>query len=562
MTELSDLRPQYRPQVDPADLVAAVGGNLRPGLRELDEKISGVTLDSKDVQSGDLFVAVPGFKRHGAEFAAAAVEAGAVAVATDARGLEVIGDQFPNIYLIEVEDPRAWAGLAAAHVWANPGDELTMVGITGTNGKTTTTHFVHHALTQLSGPTMMIGTVGVTLGDTHVESARTSVEAPLLHRILKWARERGAKNVVMEVSSHALSLNRVEGVTFDMVAFLNLQRDHLDFHKTMREYFDAKALLFEPGLARRGVVCIDDEWGRQLSQQAPIPIEVVTTSGRLALENENNNAHAGWYVAASELNETDAGTDLKVGAPSGEVDMHCPLPGVINVQNQMTALAVVTGLGYAPQKVADALSTTAQVPGRMEVIAKRDDDTPLVIVDFAHTPDAMSSACNALDPVTPGRLWCLFGATGDRDRGKRPLMAKAAAANADIVILTDDDIYTEDPAAIRAEVATGFGEANMRARQLWEDDDRANAIRAAVLAASADDTILIAGRGHETIQMIGDTPHPLDDRAEAREAVAMRADARKIDVTVWDSPQGQAPRLRNRAQTWEDLDYHDTTTSR
>lgn len=553
MTQLSDLRPLSQPSINPKDLVAAVSAKL---LRESDEPIRGVTLDSKDVQAGDLFVAIPGFKRHGAEFAGMAIEAGAVGVASDKSGLEIVANEYPNVTLIEVDDPRKWAGRAAAYVWGNPGFDLTMVGITGTNGKTTTTHFVHHALTELVGPTLMIGTVGITLGSTHVDSERTSLEAPLLHRILAWAKEKGAQNVVMEVSSHALDLHRVEGVTFDMAAFLNLQRDHLDFHKTMEAYFAAKAMLFEPDLAMRGIVCVDDEWGQKLSRQTSIPIERVTTHSNI------DEGAAEWRVGFHTLNKTDAGTDLEVVTPHGVVNMHCPLPGVINVQNQMVALAVVAGLGLPVQEVATALASTPQVPGRMEVIAKRSEDTPLVIVDFAHTPDAMHSACNALDPVTPGRLWCLFGATGDRDRGKRPIMAEAAAQSADVVILTDDDIYTENPAAIRAEVATGFTDAEMRARQLWEDDSRAHAIHAAVLGASPQDTVLIAGRGHETIQMIGEDPHPLDDRFEAREAVKMREQARPADMELWDSPRGDVPKLRNIPKTWEDLKHHDTTTSR
>ena len=343
----------------------------------------------------------------------------------------------------------------------------------------------------------------------------------------------------------------------DLTAQLTrLQRDHLDFHKTMESYFDAKAMLFEPDLAVRGVICTDDEWGEKLTQQTSIPIERVNTHDEVAADE------AEWRVSFHNLNKVDAGTDLEIATPHGVATMHCPLPGIINVQNQMVALAVVTGLGIPVQEAATALSSTPQVPGRMEVIAKRSEDTPLVIVDFAHTPDAMQSACNALDPVTPGRLWCLFGATGDRDRGKRPIMAQAAAQSSDVVILTDDDIYTEDPAAIRAEVATGFTDAEMRAVQLWEDDSRAHAIHAAVLGASAQDTILIAGRGHETIQMIGDDPHPLDDRFEAREAVKMREQAEPVDLEIWDSPLGDVPKLRNIPKTWQDLKHHDTTTSR
>lgn len=538
MTQLVDLRPETTPSVPLEQLVNVVSGTIVQAGPE----VSGVTLDSKDVTKGDIFVGIPGKNRHGAEFAKAAIAAGAVAVASDSSGLEIIGKADPGIGLIEVENPRVWAGLAAAEVWDHPDYDLTTIGITGTNGKTTTSYFIHHALSEIEGLTLLIGTVGVTLGDVHAPSDRTSLEAPVLHRILAWAREKGARNVVMEVSSHALELHRVAGLRFDMVGFLNLQRDHLDYHGTMEDYYAAKAKLFDPDRAVSGVVCVDDQWGRRLAEEAAIPIETVATEDA-----------ADWSVAFHAMNSKDAGTDLEVAGPRRTLAMHCPMPGIINVQNQMVALAVLAGLGFPSKEVAHYLSETPQVPGRMEVIAKRDPETPLVIVDFAHTPDAMASACSALDPVTPGRLWCLFGATGDRDRGKRPMMAQVAAAHSDVVILTDDDIYSEDPAAIRAEVATGFTDDGMRAKQLWEDDDRAHAIRAAILGADHEDTILLAGRGHETTQRIGDDPHPLDDRQEAREAVQARAISPDYDVTECDEPSGVRPKLRKIPKTWEDL---------
>ncbi|MDO5034363.1 MAG: UDP-N-acetylmuramoyl-L-alanyl-D-glutamate--2,6-diaminopimelate ligase [Actinomycetaceae bacterium] len=533
MTELKDLRPKNVRGVLVEDFVR--GLSARVVRADSNTQILGVTLDSADVAAGDLFVAIPGFKRHGAEFAKQAVSAGAVAVVSDRVGVE-IASKIPGIALIEVEDPRSFAGLAAAKVYGNPGAHLNVVGVTGTNGKTTTTHFIHHVLTEMSGPTLLIGTVGVKFGDTHASSVRTSVEAPVLHRILAWALEAGAKNVVMEVSSHAMSLHRVAGLTFDVAAFLNLQRDHLDFHKTMESYFEAKSLLFKPETAKKAVICTDDDWGKKLAARVQIPSQTVSTT-----------AQADWQVESHSLNEEDAGTDVTVDFEGLKVQMHCTLPGMINVQNQLTALAILTQLGFAPEQVSAELGRTPGVPGRMEVVSKRSDVNPLVIVDFAHTPDALASACAALDPVTPGNLWLLFGATGDRDRGKRPVMGEVASSSADVVILTDDDIYSEDPAQIRAEVAAGF--TRSRAKALLESDDRANAIRQAVVGASARDTVLIAGRGHETVQMIGDTAHELDDRVEARAALLLRTGANGLAKL----PGGAASQVRTVLKTWEDL---------
>ncbi|WP_072341021.1 UDP-N-acetylmuramoyl-L-alanyl-D-glutamate--2,6-diaminopimelate ligase [Actinomyces urinae] len=538
MSELKDLRPSSVRGISAQHLANALGATIRRA--DSDPLITGVTLDSTDVQTGDLFVAIPGFKRHGAQFAPKAIEGGAVAVVTDAAGVSMLEDA-EGFALLEVADPRAFAGLAAALVYDNPSESMSVIGITGTNGKTTTAHFVHHVLSALSGPTLLIGTVGVRLGDVHVSSVRTSLEAPVLHRVLAWALEQGAKNVVMEVSSHAMSLHRVAGMKFDVCAFLNLQRDHLDFHKTMESYFEAKASLFDGSLSKRAVVCVDDGWGQRLAQMVRIPTVTVST-----------NFEADLYVISHSLNQVDAGTDVMIRAGDANVRMHCPLPGMINVQNELTALAIMVSLGFETARVCEELARTPGVPGRMEVVAERSSSTPLVIVDFAHTTDAIASACAALDPVTPGDLWILFGATGERDRGKRPEMGAVALASADFVVLTDDDIYGEDPAQIRAEVAAGFVGATGRARAAWESDDRKSAIYEAVLAASPDDTVLIAGRGHETIQMIGEKPHVLDDRVEARAALSKRS-SRTSSLGAGEPATTALPKLRMISKTWEDF---------
>lgn len=536
--------------------------------------VTSVSLDSNDISNGDVFVAVPGARRHGAEFAAAAFARGAAAVITDQTGVDLLNADadffttYPQAVLIMTEDVRAYAGHAAAAVWDYPHRRLRCVGITGTNGKTTTSHLLAHALETLHGPTLLIGTAGITLKTDHVSSERTSVEAPLLHRLLAWAVENGARSAVMEVSSHALVLHRIAGIHFEAVAFLNLQRDHLDFHSTMEEYFAAKASLFSRRWTDRAVVCVDDQWGQKLATQlagTDLPALTVCTRTRPAATLDSNDPavtqhSADVTVEAVTINVADGGSDFTVTVAGQALDEHCPLPGVINVQNQVVALATLTAMGFESAACARLLAESTPVPGRMEVIARRQADTPLVIVDFAHTSDALTLACAALDPVTEGKLWCVFGATGERDEGKRPLMGQAAASSADVVIITDDDVYGEDPAQIRAQVAAGIiaGERSdqpWRVEVLWEDNDRAHAITLAVCGARPEDTVLIAGRGHETIQTIGGQRIELDDRECARQALTRR----RRDGWAGVLPQrakahqgGEGVRLQSAPKTWED----------
>lgn len=538
MKTIAHLRPLTVEGHSVIDVATQIGARLeRDGM-----PVTGASVNSTDIHPGDLFIAVPGLKQHGARFAQAAVENGAVAILTDTDGLDYFDDLPESVAILIVDDPRACAGPAAAYIYGYPARKLTTIGVTGTNGKTTTTHFIEHLCETLCGSTLLIGTVGISLGGMHVDSERTSIEAPALNRVLAWACEQGAQNVVMEVSSHAMSLHRVRGMEFDVVAFLNLQRDHLDFHGTMEEYFAAKASLFSPEFSRNAVVCLDDSWGRALAQQCEIPLTTVAT-----------DCPADWTVVAQRRDHTDAGTDITVNHGDDIFTMHCPLPGIINVQNAIVALATSAVAGIDPGLAARALADTPQVPGRMEVVSRRTADTPLVVVDFAHTPEALELACSALDPVTVGRLWLLFGATGDRDRGKRPLMAQAAREAADVVVVTDDDIYSEDPVQIRAEVVEGFDFPSERPRaiQLWEDDDRAHAINFAIWAARPADTVVIAGRGHETIQMVGDVPVHLDDRVCAAHAVEARIRRLPPDLSIFDSPGAGKNQLRKVPQTWE-----------
>ncbi|MEO7234569.1 MAG: UDP-N-acetylmuramoyl-L-alanyl-D-glutamate--2,6-diaminopimelate ligase, partial [Lapillicoccus sp.] len=444
-------RPTSVDAVAVAEVARVVGAPLAEGPGDVhDVQVSGVSLDSRAVRPGDLYAALPGRREHGADHAAQAVAAGAAALLTDPAGLARLGhhpEDLDPVPVLVVPDPRAVLGAAAALVYGDAAHGLTLVGITGTNGKTTTAYLLESGLRALGEPTGLIGTVETRIGDTRVKSVRTTPEAPDLHALFAVMREQGAATVVMEVSSHALAQHRVDGAVFDVALFTNLSQDHLDFHETMEGYFAAKAALFTPEHARQGVVCVDDPWGVRLAAESGVP--VVTVGSRLGVR-------ADWVVE-----HHGDGPRFALVGPTGHLTLQCHLPGEFNVVNTATAAVALLELGHSPDQVQRAMETEPLVPGRMEVVTATEPDPerdPRCIVDYAHTPDAVEAALRALRPSTPGRLVVVLGAGGDRDRGKRAAMGAAAAEWADHVIVTDDNPRSEDPAAIRAEVRSGAAE--------------------------------------------------------------------------------------------------------
>lgn len=452
----------------------------------LPPEVTDLTHDSRQVQPGFAFACVAGARADGHDFAPAAVAAGAAALVVQ-RPLPA--ESVGNVPQLVVPDVRAAMGPLAAEIHGRPATRLTMVGVTGTNGKTTTTHLLAAILRHAGTDTRVIGTLS---------GVRTTPEAPDLQRQLAGYVADGAGAVVMEVSSHALTLHRVAGAHFDVAVFTNLGRDHLDLHATMEEYFRAKASLFTPGLTTLGVVNSDDIHGRLLRDAAPIPM-----------------------VAFSE----DDTTDLRVGAASSTlrwrgVDVVVPLGGRFNVANALAALTAAAELGVAPDVAAAGLAGAPAVPGRFETVSG--PDAPFsVVVDYAHTPDGLAEVLGAARQVAAahsGRVIVVFGCGGDRDADKRPLMGAAAAAHADVVVVTSDNPRSEDPLAIIAaaergvRASPGFDPAN-----LVTEPDRRAAIGTALAAARRGDLVVIAGKGHETYQTIGTTDHPFDDRAVARE---------------------------------------------
>jgi UDP-N-acetylmuramoyl-L-alanyl-D-glutamate--2,6-diaminopimelate ligase len=467
-----------------------------------------MSLSSARVRPGDLYAAPAGTRAHGASYADQAVTAGAVAVLTDREGADICAELPVPIFV--VEQPRLHLGDLAARIYGSPAQFFRLVAVTGTQGKTTTTRLADAALESSGVCAAVVGTVGTRIDGIEVKTSLTTPEAPDLHALFAVMREHGVQGCAMEVSSHALVMGRVDGVVFDVAAFTNLGRDHLDFHSDLEDYFQAKASLFTPERARMGLVNIDDEHGRRLMNEAIIPIRTFSASG----------AAADWSAHDVEMHPT--GSTFTIQRRDGHrFSAGVPLTGDFNVANALCAIAALGEAGFDPARIAAGMASSAGVPGRLERVDAGQEF--LAIVDYAHKPDAVSAALNALRPQTTGRLIIVLGAGGDRDHGKRPIMGEIAARLADVLIVTDDNPRSEDPSAIRSTVLAGAQEVPGDSRaEIHELGDRRQAIRLAVSMGAAGDTVIVAGKGHETGQEISGTVHPFDDAVVLREELAGR----------------------------------------
>ncbi|WP_051196707.1 UDP-N-acetylmuramoyl-L-alanyl-D-glutamate--2,6-diaminopimelate ligase [Jonesia quinghaiensis] len=500
-----------------------------------DIPVTGMGIQTSLIKPGDIYVAVQGQRTHGARFAEQARARGAVAVLTDEAGVEICGQSpelkdFPVFAAKTGIDLRHTAGHMAARLYGNPGSELLLVGITGTNGKTTTTFFLDAILRAAGHKTGLMGTVEVRLAEQAVPSTRTTVEAPVLQGYLSRCMEEGVSAVSMEVSSHALSLGRVAGARFDVVGFTNLQRDHLDFHGTMTDYFRAKAQLFSAEYARIGVVNVDDEWGYELARTAEIDTWSLATT-----ESRARETNATWRVAKVTPFIAGEGSEFVLAGPDGEeLTGHTALPGIVNVANAALAALMARAANISPQVIVAGLKSLQAIPGRMEVVSRPDE--PLTIVDYAHTTDALNFALSSMrqdlahrDEPGESRLIVVFGAAGERDAGKRPDMGRVAVQHADIVLVADDDPYNESRPQIRRDILDGALPEVDRQREQGREvsiknfERREDAIDEAISIASDRDIILIAGRGHERIQDLAGVQHELDDRVHARQALLRRS---------------------------------------
>ncbi|XCM79203.1 UDP-N-acetylmuramoyl-L-alanyl-D-glutamate--2,6-diaminopimelate ligase [Kitasatospora sp. HUAS MG31] len=479
-------------------------------------QVTGITHDSRAVRPGDVYVAFPGANHHGAAFAAPAVAAGAVAVLTDAAGAELAaGSGAP---LLVVDSVRGAMGEVAAAVYGRPSEQLLMIGLTGTNGKTTTSYLVEGGLRGASLLPGVIGTVEMRVGDERIKSQRTTPESTDLHGILAVMRERGADAVVMEVSSHALVYGRVDGVVYDVALFNNLTPEHLDFHPDMEDYYRAKARLFQPDKARRGVANLDDAYGRRLAGEAPIPMATFSAAG---------SPEADWRALDVQLGPT--GSTFRVVGPDGsEADAAVPLPGPFNVSNALGAIAALVTGGIPLEAAVAGVASIAGVPGRLERV---DAGQPYVaVVDYAHKADALQAVLASLREITKGRLHVVVGCGGDRDPHKRGPMGAIAARLADTTVLTSDNPRSEDPLAILTAMLAGAAEVPEAERgEVLVVPDRAAAIAQAVARAHAGDTVLVAGKGHELGQYVRDEVRPFDDRQVLREAIVHST--RPVQVT-------------------------------
>lgn len=489
-----------------ADLARTVGGTLSEHETRTDLGLSAITADSTRVSARALFAAIPGATVHGAQFAAQAIEGGAAAIVTDAEGARIIGDCPVPVLVVEHVGERL--GEIASAFYGEPSEKLRSFGVTGTNGKTTTTYMLEQVLTSAGHLTALIGGVELRVGGVHTP---TSITTPLptdLQRMLSEHLAAGGTDLVMEVTSHALVQHRTDPIRFDIAGFTHLSQDHLDYHPSLEDYFEAKSSLFIPERCEAAVILVDDEWGRRLYELAKTRLSRVYA---LAVESQLPSDADGWWVEPAGV----AGRFTLRGTDGSVAEHECGLPGIYNIANAALAITMALAGGVPAESIPTAIAP--EVPGRMEIIS---ESSPRVIVDFAHNADALAKALIALRPSTEGRLIAVTGTAGDRDASKRFEMGEATAANADVVVITDDDPHTEDPQAIRNALIEG---TVGHQAEVIEIADRSEAIIEAVRIAGETDTVMIAGRGHWTVQFVGHDLIELDDREVAREALAKRS---------------------------------------
>ncbi|UGB38573.1 UDP-N-acetylmuramoyl-L-alanyl-D-glutamate--2,6-diaminopimelate ligase [Frateuria soli] len=467
-----------------------------------DLRICGLGLDSRQVRSGEAFVALRGTRTHGIAFAAEAVARGAALVLAEAPA---VAGFTPGVPVLWIDDLHARLGEIAARYYDHPSRALRVVGVTGTNGKTSTVQLITQALSRLGHAAASIGTLGAGLYGALDEGERTTPDAISVQRLLARFRDQGATHVAMEVSSHALEQGRVGAVAFEVAAFTNLTRDHLDYHGTMEAYGAAKARLFAwPGL-KAAAINVDDPFGRSLADRLPAGVRALRTSMAGTAD-----------VSAKAIVTSAEGLAFELDTPWGAHAVRSGLLGRFNVANLLAVVACLGALGEPFARIVEAVESLTPVNGRMSRLGG-DGRHPLVVVDYAHTPDALEQALTALRAHCAGRLVCVFGCGGERDAGKRPQMGAIAERLADVAIITDDNPRGEDGDAIVAQIRAGMQRAATVER------DRAAAIGMAIAGAGADDVVLIAGKGHETYQEGAAGKRPFDDLATARAALGQPA---------------------------------------
>jgi len=494
------MRPYSQSTLNLAKVAGLISASSKLSESELSKiEISGVTHNDKNVQPGDLFIAIPGAKSHGAEFSQRAIENGAIAVVTDKLGEPLVN----GVPALIVSDPRKVAGYIAALFYNEPMRDLGSIGITGTNGKTTVTTLLYQIFEAADRDCGLIGTIDTRIGRDVIDSVRTTPEATDLQALAATMRERHMRHLVMEVSSHALVLNRVNGAHFNFVGFTNLTQDHLDFHGDMETYFAAKASLFSFNFADQAVINIDDKYGMKLAELTELPVITISRS----------NTKANWHFI--EIADFDKKVRFKIRGSAGVlIESETQLRGRYNLDNLLMAIAIAVESGVDPIDLAVAIPNLPGAAGRLENINVGQDFT--AIVDYAHTPDAVENVLRSMREFTSGKVIAVLGCGGDRDSSKRPIMGSSLIDGSDIAVLTSDNPRSENPAKILKEM--------LGTRNLIDPskviEDRKLAIEYAVSLAQPGDTVAILGKGHELGQEIAGVKSPFDDRVILAQAIA------------------------------------------
>jgi UDP-N-acetylmuramoyl-L-alanyl-D-glutamate--2,6-diaminopimelate ligase len=481
---------------------------------ESDAQIVDLAIDSRDVRPGSLFLALRGTKSHGLEHAADAAARGASAVLWEpAAGIDPPSFQ-GRLFAAPVPDLRRLAGRIADRFFQWPSSQMRIVGVTGTNGKTTCAYLITQCLERLGRPAAYMGTLGWGFLGRLEPPTHTTPDAVSVHRAFARLKSLGVREVAMEVSSHALDQGRVEGVRFHSAAFTNLSRDHLDYHVSMQAYAQAKARLFSGQHLEQAIINVGDPFGRELAHKlmGGAPLTAVWIGSRA------DAWLAERFLEAREVRLDLHGISLDIEGSSGEITLSTKLLGRFNAENVLVVLGCLLALGVPLAEAAAALGACSAPPGRMEVVEAPAPGKPLAVIDYAHTPDALTKALTALREHCRGALWCVFGCGGDRDAGKRPIMGSIADELADQIIVTDDNPRSEDPQEIIRAITRGI--RTQRARVI---PDRAAAIASALNRAAAADIVLIAGKGHEDYQIYGATRRSFSDRTEAQKILGAAA---------------------------------------
>ena len=519
MTSVIDIRPS----IDPTPLARVLAGidiegfygvdGAPASIDASDVSVTGVTVSSDDCEPGWIFVAIPGLTQHGIRFAHAAIEAGASVILTDEEGRVQAHERGLGTPVVQVADPRGVVPALCANVYSCPSSRLTTMAVTGTNGKTTTSYLMRAAIASRFPQASLCGTVEMHVGPISFEAVRTTAEAPVIARFLAATEQYECGAGVIELSAHALSLHRVDGVVFDVAAFTNLQHDHLDYYGDMEHYFAAKALLFTPEHSRAGVVCVDDKWGQRLAAEATVPVTTVSAL---------STTSADWQVRDIAPDQSIGRTVFTLVDPDGvghRVAM--PILGEVNVQNTAVAIVSAVTLGIDLPDVIASIEDAPQIPGRMEKVNPTPGAQPLVIVDYAHTPEALEWTLRSTRELTPGKVVIVFGTDGDRDATKREHLAAIAAREADVLWVTDENPRTEDPQSIRDYLLRGIASVRPGMEDVTEVTTcRRDAVRRAILAADPGDTVIITGKGAEWYQEIQGIHHRYNDVPVAAEVLA------------------------------------------